>query len=380
MGESVFSQMTRLAQAHGAINLGQGFPEEDGPDWLKNAALEAVLQGPNQYAAGPGDVSLRKAVVAKMERDYGLSYCPLDEVTICNGATEALAACFLGLLNPGDEVLLLEPVFDCYIPAVTLAGGVPRLLTCVAPDFAIDLAALEAMITPRTRAFLLNSPWNPCGKVLSSAELEAIAAMLARHPSIVAITDEVYEHIVFAPHRHHPLATFPGMRERTLVISSFSKTLSVTGWKLGYALGPPPLTQAVRAAHQFLTFCAASPLQAGCARVLDKLGSYYFGFAEDYRRRCDFFLEALRRVGFRPLVPQGTYFILTDVRELGFRDDMDFCLRLPAFLGVAAFPASTLYRGHEGQGLVRWAFCKSAATLREAGSRLTRLPELPRAV
>lgn len=370
--------MTRLAQAHGAINLGQGFPEEDGPAWLKSAAAQAVLQGPNQYASSPGDTPLREALAARVRQDYALDYCPEQEITVCNGATEALAATFLGLLNPGDEVLLLEPVFDCYIPAVLMAGGVPRLLPCLPPDFTIDLAALEALITPRTRALLLNSPWNPCGKVLSHDELAALARMLAGHPEIIVVTDEVYEHIVFVPHRHHPLATFPGMRERTLMISSFSKTLSITGWKVGYVLAPPPLSDAVRAAHQFLTFCAAAPLQAGCAEALARTGDYYADFAADYQTRRDLFVEVLREVGLRPLVPQGTFFVLTDVRDLGFCDDMDFCLRLPETLGVAAFPASTLYQGPQGRGLVRWAFCKSARTLRAAGERLSRLPSMPR--
>ena len=377
-GESVFSQMTRLAQAHGAINLGQGFPEEDGPDWLKAAAVESIWRGPNQYAPSAGDPLLRAALAAEARRAHGLDYCPETEVTVCSGATGALVACFLGLLNPGDEVILLAPVFDCYIPAVLMAGGVPRFLTATAPDFAVDLTALEALITPKTRALLLNTPWNPCGKVFTSEELTALAQVLERHPQVVAVTDEVYEHIVFAPHRHRSLASIAGMRERTLVVSSFAKSLSMTGWKIGYVFGPPRLTEAVRSAHQFLTFCAAAPLQSALAGALERLPDFFPTLLAEYQERCEVAMQILKNAGLEPLRPQGTYFLLADVRVLGFASDLDFCLRLPKEVGVAAFPASTLYRGNEGQGLVRWAFCKRVATLEEAGRRLEALGRMPR--
>jgi N-succinyldiaminopimelate aminotransferase len=378
-GESVFSTMTRLANDHKAINLSQGFPDFDGPDWLKEAAVEAIRNGPNQYAASPGNPDLRRALAEKVRRDYGLMYDPDTEITVCSGATEAIAAVFLGLLNPGDEVILLEPFYDSYPATVVLAGATPRYLATTGPDFAIDMEALEALVNEKTRAILINSPCNPSGKVFSDAELAALAALAQRHPQLIMVTDEVYEHIVFAPHQHHPLAGLPGMRERTILISSFSKSLSMTGWKVGYCFAPAALTQAIRGSHQFLTFCAPAPLQAAYAKVLDRLPEYYVELAAGYRERCDCWMEILDRSGFKPQAPGGTYFVITDVRELGFASDLDFCTRLPAEIGVGAIPASAFYHHKEaGNGLVRWAFCKGIPTLREAGERLKKLPEMAR--
>ena len=372
--------MTRLADDHQALNLSQGYPDFDGPDWLKQAAIEAIRSGPNQYAASPGQLALREALAEKARRDYALSYDPESEITVCSGASEAIAACLLGLLNAGDEVIILEPFYDCYPANVVLAGGVPRFLATTGPNFDLDMQALEALIGPRTRAIMINSPCNPSGKVFSDQELASLAALAMRHPQLVMITDEVYEHIVFAPHRHSPLACLPGMRERTMLISSFSKTLSMTGWKVGYVFAPPPLTQAVRAAHQFLTFCSAAPFQHAFARVLDRLPGYYPELASGYLERRDLWLELLDKAGFPARVPGGTYFAVTDVRHLGFESDLDFCQRLPQELGVAAIPASVFYHHKEaGRGLVRWAFCKSLPTLREAGRRLLKVDKMARA-
>jgi N-succinyldiaminopimelate aminotransferase len=368
-GESVFSQMTRLAQQHGAINLGQGFPDTDGPEWLKEAAANALRAGSNQLAPPEGNHDLRNALAVFITQTYGLSYCPDTEITICNGATEGLAATFLAILSPGDEVIVLEPFFDCYRANVLLAGGVPRFLATVGPDFEVDLTALKSLINPKTRALLLNSPWNPTGRVWSLSQLGALAQIVLEHPRMLVVTDEVYEHIRFGP-EHHPMARCSGMRSRTVMISSFSKTLSMTGWKVGWVAAPPEISTAVRACARALTGGAAAPLQAACASVLHRLPEVCQELAEGYRSRCTTWLDVLHQAGLEARMPEGTFFLLTDVRPLGFHSDMDFCLRLPAELGVAAFPVSTLYSGPDGQGWVRWAFCKTVPTLIEATTAL----------
>ena len=370
-GESIFTTMSRLALEHNAINLSQGFPDFDGPDWLKEAAVKAIHSGPNQYAPSPGNPALRQALAAKMERDSGLSYHPDHEITVVSGATEGIAAVLLGLLNPGDEVILFEPFYDSYPACVALAGAQARFLPLSGEDWTVDWQALEGLITPRTRAILVNSPGNPHGKVFSTQELQKFAELAARHPQVLWITDEVYDHIVFAPAKHQTLAGFPGMRERTLVISSFSKTLSMTGWKVGYVFAPAELTAAVRASHQFLTFCSASPLQAGLAQVLDQLPDYVQELAAEYQQRRDLWCEQLEAAGIPYRVPAGSYFVISDVSRIGYPDDVQFCRMITQEFGVAAIPASAFYHHKEaGAGLVRWAFCKNLETLRQAGQRL----------
>lgn len=373
-GESVFSTMSRLAVQHKAINLSQGFPDFDGPQWLKEAAIAAINQGPNQYAPSAGNLKLRHKLSEKMRRESGLSYDPENEVTVCCGATEAIAAVLLGLLNPGDEVILFEPFYDSYPACVTLAGGIARFLPLQLPDFAIDFVALEALINSKTRVVLLNTPGNPCGKVFSAEELTQLAQLAQRHPQVLWMTDEVYEHIVFPPARHVSLATYPDMYQRTLVVSSFSKTLSMTGWKVGYVFAPAALTAAVRASHQFLTFCAASPFQAALAEVIDRLPDYVEELAQEYLQRRDLWCDLLQAARIPYRVPQGSYFIISDVRQIGYSDDVEFCRWITQHLRVAAIPASAFYHSLAGKGLVRWAFCKSLDTLREAGQRLLSLP------
>lgn len=373
-GESIFSTMSRLAVQHGAVNLSQGFPDFDGPDWLKEAAIKAIQSGPNQYAPSPGNPPLRQKLSQKMQRESGLSYDADTEITVCSGATEGIAAVLLGLLNPGDEVILFEPFYDSYPACVALAGAVARYLPLQLPDFSVDWAALEALINPKTRAILVNTPGNPCGKVFSEEELSQLAGLAQRHPHVLFITDEVYEHIVFAPDRHATLAAQPGMRERTLVISSFSKTLSMTGWKIGYVFAPAPLTAAVRASHQFLTFCSVSPLQAAMAEVMDMLPDYVGELAQEYLVRRDLWCSLLDEARIPYRVPQGSYFVISDVRSLGHEDDVQFCRWITEKLGVAAIPASAFYQTPgAGKGLVRWAFCKGLDTLREGGKRLLAL-------
>ena len=375
-GESIFTTMTRMANECQAINLSQGFPDFDGPDWLKEMAVQAIRQGPNQYAASPGNPALRQALAGKAAHDYGLQYDPDAEITVCSGATEAIAATMLGLLNPGDEVILFEPFYDSYPACVALAGAQVRCLPLQAPDYNIDMAALESLIGPRTRAILVNSPCNPNGKVFSAQELEAIAALMRRHPDLLIITDEVYEHILFAPHKHIPFATLADMRERTICISSFSKTLSMTGWKVGYVYAPRHLTLAVRSAHQFLTFCAPSPLQSAFSQVLERLPEYYLELQQGYLERRDLFMELLDQAGLKGQAPGGTYFVVTDVRAVGFEDGFEFCKYITQELKVSAIPASAFYATKDvGKSLVRFAFCKGLDTLREAGKRLQVLSE-----
>ncbi|GMU55202.1 MAG: aminotransferase [Candidatus Xenobia bacterium] len=358
-GESIFSSMTRLANECGAINLSQGFPDFDGPDWLKEAACQAIRQGPNQYAPSPGLLELRTALAAKVKRDYDLEYRPEDEITVLCGATEALSATILGLLDPDDEVVLLEPFYDSYPALVAMACARPRFLTLRPPGFELDLEALDRLLGPRTRLLVLNSPNNPTGKVFSSEELEALAERARRHDFVV-LSDEVYEHLVYPPHRHIPIATLPGMRERTVTVSSFSKTLSMTGWKVGYAMAPPWLTAAVRSSHQFLTFCSIAPLQLALARTLDQLPGYLQRATDEYLARRDLLADGLAAPR-----PAGTYFI---VKEIEGQAEL-YCQRLAREAGVAAIPCSAFYRSEAGDHLIRFAFCKRLEVLDEAVRR-----------
>ncbi|HET6584245.1 MAG TPA: pyridoxal phosphate-dependent aminotransferase [Nannocystaceae bacterium] len=368
-GTTIFAEMTALAVRHGAVNLGQGFPDFDGPDFVKRAAIAAIESGRNQYARSHGLPELNLAIADHRARFYGLAYDPDTEITVTTGATEAIASTILALCDVGDEVILFEPFYDSYLATVAMAGATARIVTLRAPDFRFDPNELAAAIGPRTRAILLNSPHNPCGKVFSRAELEIVAALCKQH-DILAITDEVYEHLVFDG-QHVPLASVPGMRERTVMISSTGKTFSFTGWKVGYTCAPPDLTQAVRAAHQFVTFCNAPPFQLAMAEALRAPDDYFTSVVAEYRARRDRLCDGLASAGFGVLVPAGTYFVCTDIRPLGFADDMQFCRALPETVGVAAIPNSAFYANKsEGRHLVRWAFCKTDAVLDAGLARL----------
>lgn len=374
-GESVFAEMTQLAAAHNAVNLGQGFPDFDGPDFVKEAAIAAIRAGHNQYSRSGGLLPLTRAVAAHQKRFYDLDYDAENEVTTYAGATEAIFSTLTALLDPGDEVVFFEPFYDSYPACVALAGAVPKVVTLRPPHFDYDPAALEAAIGPQTRAILLNTPNNPSGKVFSRAELAHIAELCRRH-DLIAITDEVYEHLVFEG-EHLPLATLPGMRERTVLISSTGKTFSFTGWKIGYTCAPPALTAALRTVHQFVTFCVSTPFQHAMAVALAAPDAYYRQFREEYRARRDRLCQGLTDAGLRALTPAGTYFALGDIRPLGFDDDVTFCRELPGRVGVAAIPSSAFFVNKEvGRHLVRFAFCKTDATL-DAG--IERLKKLPRA-
>ncbi|MEZ5100606.1 MAG: methionine aminotransferase [Thermoleophilia bacterium] len=370
-GTTIFTEMTALAQAHDAVNLGQGFPDFDGPPAVLDGAIEAIRAGHNQYGRLQGVPDLNRAVAEHQERHYGLRYDADAEVTAFAGATEAIHGALLALCEPGDEVIVLEPCYDCYRPAIAMADAVAVAVHLAPPRFQVDAAAIEAAVTPRTRAILLNSPLNPTGTVLSRAELEGIADICRRH-DLLAITDEVYEHLVYDV-EHVPIATLPGMRERTVTISSAGKTFSVTGWKVGWACANAPVADALRSAKQFTTFCSGTPLQLAVAAGLRLGDAFLAGLAAEYRARRDRLCEGLERAGLDVLVPEGTYFVLADVRPLGFEDDMAFCRELPARAGVAAIPLSAFQREDPPRHLARFAFCKTDAVLDEGIRRLARL-------
>ncbi len=372
-GTTIFAEMSALAVATGSINLGQGFPDTDGPEEVREAAVRALRDGRgNQYPPGPGVPELRTAIAAHQRRRYGLSYDPDTEVLVTAGATEAIAAALLALLEPGDEVVALEPYYDSYAASIALAGGrrVPVTLRPHEGSFRLDLDELRAAVTDRTRLLLINTPHNPTGTVLTRAELAAIAE-LAVERDLLVVTDEVYEHLVFDDAEHLPLASFPGMRERTVTIGSAGKTFSFTGWKVGWVTAAPALVSAVRAAKQFLTYVSSGPFQYAVAEALALPESYYDDFCRSMRERRDILSAGLTAAGFEVFEPAGTYFVTTDIRPLGEKDGFAFCRALPERAGVVAIPNAVFYDDREaGAPFVRFAFCKREDVLREAAERL----------
>lgn len=375
-GTTIFAEMSALALRTGSINLGQGFPDTDGPEEIREAAVRALRDGRgNQYPPGPGVPELRTAVAAHQRRHYGLSYDPDTEVLVTAGATEAIAAALLALLEPGDEVIALEPYYDSYAACIAMAGGtrVPVTLRPHEGAFRLDLDELRAAVTDRTRLLLLNTPHNPTGTVLTRAELTAIAE-LAVERDLLVVTDEVYEHLVFDPAGHIPLATFPGMRERTVTISSSGKTFSYTGWKVGWVTAAPALVTAVRSAKQYLTYVSAGPFQYAVAEALALPDGYFTAFREDMRAKRDLLADGLAEAGFDVFRPSGTYFVTTDIRPLGESDGFAFCRALPERAGIVAIPNAVFYdHREEGAPFVRFAFCKRPEVLREAAGRLKAL-------
>jgi N-succinyldiaminopimelate aminotransferase len=371
LGNSIFGVMSARAVATGSVNLGQGFPDVDGPRAIARAAADAVLAGKgNQYPPATGIPELRQAVAVHQQRFYGLGYDPDTEVLITAGATEAIAAALLALLEPGDEVIAFEPYYDSYVAGIAMAGATRVPLTLRAPDFRPDLAELESKITRKTRLLLLNSPHNPTGMVLTRAETEAIARIAVRHDLLV-VTDEAYEHLTFDT-EHVPFATIEGMRGRVVSIGSAGKTFSFTGWKVGWATGTPELVSAVRTTKQFLTFVSSGPFQYAVAGALALPDGYYADQAADLKAKRDLLAAGLRDIGFRVYQPDGTYFITTDIAPLGEPDAMRFCLDLPDRAGVVAIPSAMFYDDHPeaGRTLVRFAFCKRPEVLKEALGRL----------
>ncbi len=373
-GTTIFAEMSALATATGSINLGQGFPDTDGPQEVLDAAVDAIRGGLNQYPPGPGMPVLRQAVAHHQQRFYGLAYDPDTEVLVTAGATEALAGALLGLLDTGDEVVLFEPMYDSYQACIALAGATPRPVT-LRPDpvagYAIDLDELRAAITPKTRLLLVNTPHNPTGKVLDRAEMEAVAALAVEH-DLVVVTDEVYEHLVFAGAEHIAMATLPGMRERTLSISSGGKTFNTTGWKIGWICGPAPLVTAARTAKQFLTFVNGGPFQPAVALGLGLPDAFFTELAADLQAKRDRLLPGLVEAGFGVYPTNGTYFVTVDVRPLrADGDGMAFCRELPHRAGVVAVPNEVFYANrHHGRHLVRFAFCKRLDVIDDAVARL----------
>jgi len=362
--------MSALAVRTGALNLGQGFPDVDGPPSVIAAAVAALEHGANQYAPGIGIAPLRAAIARHQQRHYGLEVDPDREVVVTTGCTEAIAAALLGLVDPGDEVVVLEPYYDSYVAMLTVCGAVRRPVTLRAPEFRLDPDELRAAVSPRTRVLLLNTPHNPTGTVLTRAELQAVADIAIEH-DLVVITDEVYEHLVFDGREHIALATLPGMWERTLTLSSAGKSYSFTGWKVGWATGPAPLVQAVLAAKQWLTFTSGSPLQPAVAHALDHEPDWPRALARDLQARRDLLCEGLLDAGLTPHVPQGTYFTTTDISHLGWTDGREFCLALPERAGVVAIPTQGFHDDAEaGRHLVRWAFCKERDVIVEGVRRL----------
>jgi len=377
-GTTIFAEMSALAVRTGAVNLGQGFPDTDGPAEMLDAAVAALRGGHNQYPPGPGIPQLRAAVAAHQKRFWGLEYDPDGEVLITAGATEAIASAILALCESGDEVVCFEPYYDSYAASIALSGATRRLVTLrPAADgrYQFDPDDLRAAFGPRTRVVLLNSPHNPTGKVFTADELRLIAQLCQEYDAY-AVTDEVYEHLVFtdAASRHVPLATLPGMRERTVRISSAGKTFSCTGWKIGWASGPRPLISAVTRVKQFLTYVNGAPLQPAVAVALGLPDAYYTGFRDELQAKRDQLSAGLADAGFDVLRPEGTYFVTTDITPLGDKDGVEFCLALPERCGVVAVPTQVFYDDVDaGRRLVRFAFCKRPQVLDEAVSRLRKL-------
>jgi N-succinyldiaminopimelate aminotransferase len=380
-GTTVFAEMSALAVATGSVNLGQGFPDYPGPPEVLDVARAAIGTAADQYPPGPGTPELRAAVAAHVERFRGLTYDPADEVLVTAGATEALTAALLALLDTGDEVVLFEPMYDSYAAAVAMAGGVVRPVP-LRPSadgtgpWVLDPAELRAAITPRTKLLLLNTPHNPTGKVFTDQELRLLVDVATAHDLLV-LTDEVYEHLVFTGARHVSLATLPGMRERTLVVGSAGKTFNVTGWKIGWICGPAPLVSAVRTAKQFLTYVNGGPFQPAVAAGLALPDSYFADLARDLEYRRDVLVQGLTEAGLPVISPEATYFATVDVRPVQpDGDGLAFCRSLPERAGVVAVPTVVFYdpvHAHLGRHLVRFAFCKSDAVLGEAVERLRRL-------
>ena len=374
-GTTIFSEMTRLAQEHGAVNLSQGFPDFEGPPEIIDEVVHALRSGHNQYARSQGHPLLVEILAEYTEKYLGLEYDSQNEIVITSGATEAIASSLMGLLNPGDEVLLFEPYYDSYPAAIMMAGGIPKYSTLKYPNFEVDFDDLESLITNKTRVIIINTPHNPTGKVYSRAELEGIAKLCIKHDLLV-ISDEVYEHLTYDDHSHLSIANIDSMKERTLRISSAGKTFSFTGWKIGWAMGPNSFIRAIQAAHQFVTFSTSTPIQVGLANALRNLDPEYFtNLKKLYESRRNFLCDVLTEAGLNPGKPQGTYFVLANFENVFEGNDREFAKHLIQNIGVAAIPPSAFYARNPDSGskLVRFAFCKEQSTLDTAAERLKQL-------
>ena len=371
--ESVIREMTRLAIRHNAVNLAQGFPDFSAPEEIKHAACDAINADINQYAITWGARPFREAIAAKYSRWYGLDYDAEREVTVCCGSTEGMIASLLAITVPGDEIIVFEPFYENYRPDALLCGAETRLVTLHAPDWTFDPDELRRAFSPRTRAIILNTPNNPTGKVFTRSELETIAGLCQEFDAL-AITDEIYEHILYDGAEHIPIATLPGMRDRTLIVNSLSKTWSVTGWRTGWVMGPPDISDAVRKVHDFLTVGAAAPLQQAGVTAMNMADAYYERLAHEYTERRDMLLGVLEQAGFRCSRPRGAYYIMCNISAFGYKDDVTFATHLLENVGVAGVPGSSFFEQPErGNQLIRFCFCKRRQTLEEAGNRLSKL-------
>ena len=374
-GETIFAEMSALAVKTGAINLGQGFPDTDGPQEIAELAITAIRDGHNQYPPGLGIKKLRDAISHHQMRFYGLEFDSETEVLVTAGATEAIAACLLAICEQGDEIITFEPYYDSYAASIALAGGVRRVVTLNTPEYTFSIDDLEKLINVKTKAILLNSPHNPTGKVFTHNELSQIANLCIEH-DLVAICDEVYEHLVFEG-EHIPLIQYPGMRDRTIQISSAGKTFSFTGWKIGWVCAQPALLDTVRTAKQFLTYVNGAPFQHAIAEALNLSDHYFDNFLEDMRVKRDCLSQGLEKAGLTTFTPQGTYFVTADIEKLGYKDGKQFCLDLPVQCGVVAVPNVVFYDNKDlGSTLIRFAFCKKLDVLEEAVERLQTIESL----
>ena len=372
-GESVIRGMTRLCREYGGINLSQGFPDFPAPELIKEAACRAIRDEVNQYAITWGAAPLRAAICAKMENFYGLKIDPEREITVCCGATEAMISALLAIIDGGDEVVVFAPFYENYGPDTIICDATPRYVELKAPEWGFDAAELAAAFNDKTRAIIVNTPHNPTGKVFSRAELETIAELCMRH-DVIAITDEIYEHILYDGAEHIPLASLPGMAERTITINGASKSFSVTGWRVGWCLAAPEITQGIRKLHDFVTVGAPAPLQEAVAVMLGAGDDYYAGLAAAYREKRDFLLAVLEKAGFKCFVPRGAYYIMADYRALSDLGDVEFAHWLVREKGIATVPGSSfLPPGAPDSGLIRFCFCKRTETLEAAAAKLAGL-------
>ena len=370
--ESVIREMTRLNQLYGGVNLSQGFPDFPAPAAIKEAACAAINADVNQYAVTWGARPLREAIAREFTRRYGLEVIADEQVTVCCGTTEAMIATMMAIIDPGDEVVIFEPFYENYGPDAILSGATPRFVTLHAPDWTFDPDELAAAFNARTKAIIINTPNNPTGKVFSRDELEMIAT-LCRKWDAVAISDEIYEHIIYDGHQHIPIATLEGMADRTITLNGLSKTFSVTGWRVGWTISPPSLTGAIRKVHDFLTVGAPAPLQEAGAVALGFAEDYYTNLAAHYQTRRDALVEILERHHFTTYQPSGAYYIMTDISAFGFADDVEFARYLVKDVGVAAVPGGSFYKTGAGRTKLRFCFCKKDETLAEADRRLLKL-------
>ena len=366
---TVFEVMSQLALEHDAINLGQGFPDEDGPEELRKIAADSLMEGPNQYPSMMGIPELRKAIADHDKRFYGLNLDWKTEVMVTSGATEALADCLFGLIEPGDEVVVLEPSYDCYIPLIKRAGGIPVIVPMSAPDWKLPIEELDEALTQETKLIIINSPMNPTGKAFHWDELEALAELCLRY-DIYAVCDEVYEHLIFDERKHYPLITLPGMRDRTVRIGSAGKSFALTGWKVGYVCGAPEVLTSIIKAHQFTTFTTPPNLQKAVAAGLSKDQSYFNNLIKDLEGKRDYLSKALADIGFDVLPCDGTYFVTVDIRGVHSGKDEEFCRYITTEAKVAAIPVSVFFDMEGPTNLVRFCFCKRMEVLEEAVSRL----------